>query len=138
MDSKKKFTQNLVNLASLLVVLYVSLFYIAPFLSGILTQLFNTGNQVVVKSTVNKPLVSNFSELTNKDKINIDGVTSSNVSVELFLNDNSYGTVNSENDGKFKFENVEILKGKNKYYLIAKNLEVLFFVFDKIPNYSFQ
>jgi hypothetical protein len=123
MDSKKKFTKNLVNLASLLVVLYVSLFYIAPFLSGILTQLFNTGNQVVVKSTVNKPLVSNFSELTNKDKINIDGVTSSNVSVELFLNDNSYGTVNSENDGKFKFENVEILKGKNKYYLIAKNKE---------------
>jgi hypothetical protein len=121
MDSKKKFTKNLVKLITLLLVLYVSLFYIAPFLSGILTQIFNTGNQVVVKTTVNKPIVSNFSELVNKDKINIEGVTSGNVEVELFLNDNSYGKISSDNEGKFKFENVEILKGKNKYYLISKN-----------------
>lgn len=123
MDSKKRFTQNLVKLASLLVVLYVSLFYVAPFLSGLLTQIFNTGNQVVVKTTVNRPIVNNYSELVNKDRINIEGVTSGNVNVELFLNDSSYGKISSDNEGKFKFEDVEILKGKNKYYLVAKNNE---------------
>lgn len=123
MDSKKKFTKNLVKLATLLIVLYVSLFYIAPFIAGLLTQLFNTGNEVVVKATVNRPIVNNFSELVNKDRIDIEGVTSANVSVELFLNDSSYGKLSSDNEGKFKFESVEILKGKNKYYLIAKNNE---------------
>lgn len=121
MDSKKRFTQNLVKLASLLVVLYVSLFYIAPFIAGIITQLFNTGDEVVVKTTVNRPLVTNFSEVTNKESITIEGVTSGSVKVELFLNETSYGIITSETDGKFKFENVGILKGKNKYYLIAKN-----------------
>jgi len=121
MDSKKRFTQNLVKLASLLVVLYVSLFYIAPFIAGIITQLFNTGDEVVVKTTVNKPLVTNFSEVTNQESITIEGVTSGSVKVELFLNETSYGIITSETDGKFKFENVGILKGKNKYYLIAKN-----------------
>jgi len=123
MDSKKKFTKNLVKLASLLVVLYVSLFYIAPFISGILTQIFSTGKEVVVKTTVNKPLVSNYSELTNKKEITIEGVTSGNVSVELFLNGSSYAKITSDNEGKFKFENVAILKGKNKYYLSARNKE---------------
>jgi hypothetical protein len=136
MDSKKRFTQNLVKLVFLLFILYVSLFYIAPFLSGIVTSIFHTGSQVVVKTTVNKPLVTNFSELTNKDQISIEGVTSGNVSVELFLNDASYGTITSENDGKFKFENVGILKGKNKYYLIAKNNEGV--ESEKSKEYSFD
>jgi len=123
MDSKKKFSKNLVKLASLLVVLYVSLFYIAPFISGILTQLFSTGKEVVVKTTVNKPLVSNHSELTNKKELNIEGVTSGNVSVELFLNGSSFAKITADTEGKFKFENVAILKGKNKYYLVARNKE---------------
>lgn len=138
MDSKKRFTQNLVKLASLLLVLYASLFYVAPFLSGILTQIFNTGNQVVVKATVNKPLVSNFSELTNKDKISIEGVTSGNVSIELFLNDSAYGKLTSDNEGKFKFEDVAILKGKNKYYLIAKNNEGVESEKSKEYNFDFD
>jgi hypothetical protein len=75
----------------------------------------------VVKTTVNRPIINNFLELVNKDKISIEGVTSGNVSVELFLNEESYGKITSDNEGKFKFEDVEILKGKNKYYLIAKN-----------------
>lgn len=134
MDSKKRFTQNLVKLASLLIVLYVSLFYIAPFLSGILTQIFHTGSGVVVKATVNRPIVTNFTELTNKDKIKIEGVTSGNVTVELFLNDSSYGTLTSDNEGKFKFEDVAILKGKNKYYLTAKNNDGI--SSDKSQEYS--
>jgi len=81
MDSKKRFTKNLVKLATLLVVLYLSLFYIAPFVSGLLTQVFNSGDKVDVKATVNKPLVTNYTELTNQDKITIEGVTSGNVSV---------------------------------------------------------
>lgn len=123
MDSKKRFSQNLVKLLFLLIILYVSLFYVAPFISGILTQIFNTGDKIVVKTTVNKPLVTNFKEIINKNEIDIEGVTSSNVKIELFLNGSSFGTLTSDNEGKFKFEKVEILKGKNKYYLIAKNNE---------------
>jgi hypothetical protein len=123
MDSRKKFTKNLVKLLSLLVVLYVSLFYIAPFVSGFLTQILNSGTEVVVKSTVNRPLVTNYTEITNQDRITIEGVASPNVTVELFLNDTSYGKLTSQTDGKFKFLDVVILKGKNKYYFVAKNKE---------------
>ena len=123
MDSKKKFTKNLIRIIILLGVLYVSLFYIAPFLAGILNQIFNPGNEVVVKTTVNQPIVTNYTELTNKDLINISGVSSANVSVELFLNNSSYGKLSTDTEGKFNFENVSILKGKNEYYLIAKNNE---------------
>lgn len=123
MDSKKKFTQNIVKITFLLVILYVSLFYIAPFVAGIITHFLSSKSQVVVKATVNKPIVTNYSEMTGKDKINIEGVSSANVTVELFLNDNLYAKLSSDNEGKFKFEDVLILKGKNRYYLIAKNKE---------------
>jgi hypothetical protein len=136
MDSKKRFTQNLVKLVFLLFILYISLFYIAPFLSGIVTSIFHTGSQVVVKTTVNKPIITNYFELTNKDEVTIQGVTSGNVSVELFLNDSSFGKLTSDNDGKFKFENVAILKGKNKYYLIAKNNDGV--ESEKSNEYSFD
>ncbi len=123
MEHKQKFTQNIVKLLLLCVFLYASLFYIAPFVAENIAKLIGTTKQISVQTRVNSPSLSNFQELTNKDSITFQGVSSGNASVELFLNDSSYGKVTAETDGKFKFENVSIIKGKNKIYLIAKNSE---------------
>ena len=123
MEHKQKFTHNIVKLLLLCVFLYASLFYIAPFVAENIAKLIGTTKQISVQTRVNSPSLSNFQELTNKDSIAFQGVSSGNASVELFLNDSSYGKVTAETDGKFKFENVSIIKGKNKIYLIAKNSE---------------
>jgi hypothetical protein len=123
MEHKQKFTQNIVKLLLLCVFLYASLFYIAPFVAENIAKLIGTTKQISVQTRVNSPSLSNFQELTNKDSITFQGVSSGNASVELFLNDSSYGKVTAETDGKFKFEDVSIIKGKNKIYLIAKNSE---------------
>jgi len=123
MDSKKKFTKNLIRLIVLCLILYASILYIGPFIAGIVSNLANSGNIVEVKKTVLSPTLQNPVTITNKDKINLNGISSANVSVELFLNDSSYGKLTSDNDGKFEFTDISILKGKNKVYLIAKNKE---------------
>lgn len=123
MDHKKQFTNNLIKLVVLGVLLYASLFYIAPFLAENIAVIFNSKNQVVVPTKINSPSLTNFPEVTNKDFINLEGVASANVSVELFVNDSSYAKLTSESDGKFKFEGVNIIKGKNTIYLISKNNE---------------
>ena len=105
MEHKQKFTQNIVKLLLLCVFLYASLFYIAPFVAENIAKLIGTTKQISVQTRVNSPSLSNFQELTNKDSITFQGVSSGNASVELFLNDSSYGKVTAETDGKFKFEN---------------------------------
>jgi len=123
MEHKQKFTKNIVKLILLCGFLYASLFYIAPFVAENIAKVIGTTKQVAVQARVNAPTLTNFQELTNKDSITIQGVSSGNASVELFLNDSSYGKMTAESDGKFKFENVSIIKGKNKIYLIAKNTD---------------
>lgn len=123
MESKKKFTKNLIRLIVLCLVLYASILYIGPFVAGIVSNLANSGNTIEVKKTVLSPSLQNPQLITNKDRINLSGISSANVSVELFLNDSSYGKLTTDNDGKFEFQDISILKGKNKVYLIAKNKE---------------
>jgi len=123
MDSKKKFFQSLIRLFILCIILYVSVLYLGPLLAGIISNLTNSGSNVEVKKTVIAPSLQNPPTITNKDKISITGITSGNVSVELYINESSYGKLTSDNDGKFEFQDVQILKGKNNLYLIAKNKE---------------
>lgn len=138
MDHKKQFTNNIIKLAVLGVLLYASLFYIAPFIAENIAVLFNSKNQVVVPTKINSPSLSNFPELTNKDLITLEGVASPNVSVELFVNDSSYAKLTSESDGKFKFEGVTIIKGKNTIYLTSKNNEGVESPKSKIYNLDFD
>jgi hypothetical protein len=138
MEHKQKFTQNIVKLLLLCVFLYASLFYIAPFVAENIAKLIGTTKQISVQTRVNSPSLSNFQELTNKDSITFQGVSSGNASVELFLNDSSYGKVTAETDGKFKFEDVSIIKGKNKIYLIAKNSEGIESPKSKEYNFDFD
>jgi len=123
MNSKRKFFQSLLRLIVLCGVLYVSLLYLGPLLAGIVSSITNSGNDIEVKKTVIAPSLQNPPLTTNKDNITIQGITSGNVRVELFLNESSYGKLTSDNDGKFEFQDIQILKGKNTIYLVAKNKE---------------
>lgn len=121
MSSKQKFTKNLIKLISLSVLLYLTLFYIAPFVSELIARVFNFNTQVVAPTRLNAPTLLNFPEVTNKNEIDVTGVASADVSVELFLNDSSYGKITADTEGKFKFERVNIIKGLNKISLSSKN-----------------
>jgi hypothetical protein len=123
MEHKQKFAKNIFKLILLSILLYASLFYIAPFVAENIAVLIGNTKEVSVQARVNAPSLSNFQEITNKDSITLQGASSGNATVELFLNDSSYGKITAESDGKFKFEDVSIIKGKNKIYLIAKNAE---------------
>lgn len=121
MSSKQRFTKNIIKLISLSVFLYLTLFYIAPFVSEIVAKIFNFNTQVVAPTKLNAPTLLNFPEITNKNEVDILGVASSDVSVELILNESSYGKITADTEGKFKFEKVSIVKGLNKISLISKN-----------------
>lgn len=121
MDPKKQFTKNITKFIFLCIFLYASLFYIAPFFAEKISKVTGNRTTVSVTAKVNSPTFSNLPQLVKSDNITLEGVASSNVSVELFLNDSSYGKVTADTDGKFKFENVSIIKGVNKLQLQAKN-----------------
>lgn len=114
MSSKEKFIKSLIRFFAISVIFYLSIFYLAPFVAFITSRLFQINTDKPVANVVLTPTVLNFQSKTNKDKISIEGSTSGNVEVELFLNENSIAKTNSEQNGRFKFENVEILKGNNK------------------------
>lgn len=121
MNAKKQFTNNLIKFLGLSVFLYASLFYIAPFVAEKVSRVTGNRTTVTVTAKVNSPTFSNLPALVKSDTITLEGVASSNVLVELFLNDSSYGKINADSEGKFKFENVSIIKGVNKLQLLAKN-----------------
>ena len=121
MSAKEEFTRNIVKILVLCVILYGSLFYLAPFVAEIASKFTGGKTQVVVTAIVNSPTLSNLPQLVNKDTVTLEGISSANTQVELFLNDSSYGKTSADNDGKFKFENVSIIKGVNKIQLKAKN-----------------
>jgi hypothetical protein len=121
MSAKQEFTRNIVKIIVLCVILYGSLFYLAPFVAEIASKFTGGKTQVVVTAIVNSPTLSNLPQLVNKDTVTLEGISSANTQVELFLNESSYGKTSADNDGKFKFENVSIIKGVNKIQLQAKN-----------------
>lgn len=121
MDSKKKFVNSIVRFIFVSLLAYASLFYIAPFIASLTSKVFNIGGGVKVTNIVQTPQLINFKNTTNQDKITVEGASTAGAEVELTLNDNSYGKITAESDGRFKFENVEILKGVNRISLRAKD-----------------
>lgn len=121
MDGKKKFVNSVVRFSFICFLFYASLFYIAPFVASLTSKIFNIGTSVQVSNIVQIPQIINFKNTTNQEKINLEGSSSSGAEVELILNENSFGKINAETNGRFKFENIEILKGKNKIYFKAKD-----------------
>jgi len=119
MSSKEKFIQSLIKLAAVSLIFYVCLFYLGPFVAFLTSRIFQINTDKPVANVVLTPTLLNFKSKTNQEKITIEGSTSSNVEVELFLNDNSMEKKNSEENGRFKFDEIRILKGINKITLKA-------------------
>jgi len=119
MSGKEKFIQSLIKLAAVSLIFYVCLFYLAPFVAFLTSRIFQINSDKPVANVVLTPTLLNFKSKTNQEKITIEGSTSGNVEVELFLNDNSMEKKNSEENGRFKFDEIRILKGINKITLKA-------------------
>ena len=119
MSSKEKFIKSFIKFIAISVIFYLSIFYLAPFVAFLTSRIFQINTDKPVANVVLTPTLLNFQNKTNKDKITLEGATSGQVEVELFLNENSKAKVTSEQNGRFKFENIEILKGNNKLTLKA-------------------
>jgi len=119
MSSKEKFIKSFIKFIAVSVIFYLSIFYLAPFVAFLTSRIFQINTDKPVANVVLTPTLLNFLNKTNKDKVTLEGSTSGNVEVELFLNDNSIAKTTSQENGRFKFENIEILKGNNKLTLKA-------------------
>lgn len=119
MSSKEKFIKSFIKFIAVSVIFYLSIFYLAPFVAFLTSRIFQINTDKPVANVVLTPTLLNFQNKTNKDKVTLEGSTSGNVEVELFLNDNSIAKTTSQENGRFKFENIEILKGNNKLTLKA-------------------
>ncbi len=113
-SSKEKFIKSFIKFIAVSIIFYLSLFYLAPFVAFLTSRLFQINTDKPVANVVLTPTILNFQNKTNQDKIKIEGSSSGNVEVEVFLNDNSVSKTTAEQNGRFKFENIEILKGNNK------------------------
>jgi bacillopeptidase F len=58
-------------------------------------------------------------EATNSAKINISGLAEANVQIELLKNDASLNKIETNENGEFVFENVELNEGDNEFNLVA-------------------
>lgn len=121
MSSKEKFIKSLIKFGAVCVIFYLCLFYLAPFVAFLTSKIFQINTDKPVSNVILTPTLLNFKNKTNQEKVTIEGSTSGNVEVELFLNDNSMEKKNSEENGRFKFEDIRILKGNNKITLQARD-----------------
>jgi len=121
MNSKSKVIRKLMTFIFLLISLYVSLFYIAPFVSSIFSSILNPNRQVQVSTIVTTPSLINFKSLTNLNSLNLEGAAAPNSKVDLYVNDNFYSSQSSDDKGLFIFSDVGIIKGTNIIKLQAEN-----------------
>lgn len=121
MSSREKIIKSIIRFFVVSFFAYLSLFYIAPFLSALTSRIFNFGTDIKVTNIVQTPVLINFKDKTNQSIISLEGATSQKVEVELILNNNSYSKTTSEENGRFKFDGVNIIKGKNTIKLVSKD-----------------
>jgi bacillopeptidase F len=58
-------------------------------------------------------------EATNSAKINISGLAEANVQIELLKNDASLNKIETNENGEFVFEDIELNEGDNDFNLVA-------------------
>lgn len=66
------------------------------------------------------PRFTDFPGVTNKEQVNLKGVSGSNLGVVLFGKDSkAVASVNADENGNFVFENVVLADGENKFFARA-------------------
>jgi len=62
-------------------------------------------------------------EATNSAKINISGLAEAKVQIELLKNDASLSKIETNENGEFIFENIELNEGDNEFNLVAVSVK---------------
>ncbi len=139
--SKRNFV---ISLILIIVFSYLALIWILPNFIGAIGTVKNfihpsekKVNSEIQTTTLAPPVLNIPYEATNTAQINIQGYSSPNLKVKLFLDDREIQTTDVSPDGSFTFQNIDLRIGTNNIYgktvdkennesLPSKTLKVIF------------
>lgn len=131
----------IVTLFLIVILLYVTLVWILPFIingTSIVKNFFHPSkkitNDISTNSTLAPPILNIPYEATKTAQINITGYGSPNSKVAIYLDDDKKNTVDVSTDGAFEFKNISLVLGTNNIFgksIDDKN-------FESLPSKKFQ
>lgn len=133
----------IISLFLIIVFSYLALIWILPNLIGVIGSVKDFIHPTVKKpsmenqATLAPPVLNIPYEATNTAQINIQGYSSPNLKVKLFIDDEEKQTVDVSSDGSFFFQNIDLTLGINNIYgktvddkknesLPSKTLKIIF------------
>jgi hypothetical protein len=75
------------------------------------------GNELVIKP--NAPVLTQVPSATKENKITLNGYGQSGTTIKIFVNGPEKGSTVTGGDGKFTFDNVELIQGRNTVFIKA-------------------
>lgn len=117
--SKRNF---IISLILILVFSYLALTWILPNFIAVIGSVKNFINPTQKKPNLENqvslapPVLNIPYEATNTAQINIQGYSTPNLKVKLFVDDQDKQTTDVSSDGTFNFENIELSLGTNNIY----------------------
>ena len=138
--SKRNF---IISLFLIMVFSYLALIWILPNFIGAIGSVKNfihptekKVNPENLTTTIAPPVLNIPYEATNTAQINIQGYSSPNLKVKLFIDDEEIQTIDVSDDGSFTFQNIDLRIGTNNIYgktlnedkesLPSKTLKIIF------------
>lgn len=101
----------------LIVITVLSLTVFAPTF-GSLFKIFakkGFGTEIVIKP--NKPIITQLPNATKNKAISINGYSQEGNTIKLYVNGPEKGSAVTDGEGKFTFDNVELIKGRNTIFV---------------------
>jgi hypothetical protein len=133
---EKKASKNLVvSIFLVLLLIFGSIFFGLPIMAKIiilLTSVDNNNSEVILKKEdiiLFPPVLETLPEATNSSKISISGKADKGNKVQIFLNEKLLDEIDTDENGKFIYENINLNDGLNS--INAKQLYQ-----DKISEFS--
>lgn len=102
---------------SLIIIAILSLTVFAPAF-GSLFKIFakkGFGNELIIKP--NQPVLTQVPTATKNKNINLSGYSQEGNTVKIFINGPEKGSTVTDGEGKFTFDNLELIKGRNTIFL---------------------
>ena len=137
--SKRNF---IISLILIMVFSYLALTWILPNFIGVIGSVKNFIQPKALKvnlenqTTLAPPVLNIPYEATNTAQINIQGYSSPDLKVKLFIDDEEKQTTDVSSDGSFLFENIDLSLGTNNIYgktidngeesLASKTIKIIF------------
>jgi len=79
------------------------------------------GNELVIKP--NSPVLTQVPTATKENKITLNGYSQEGFTIKIYVNGPEKSSTVTGGDGKFTFENVELMQGRNTIFLKAIDLK---------------